>query len=109
MKTVGQRLLKLLGGQAFWSQGPCDLDLWPDDFKINRGHLLILTNLHAKCETVSQSYWADKKKTNGRQKDGQPDGLTDKLIPVYPSYNFVVRGYNNGKKMHLTLSPKTYF
>jgi hypothetical protein len=24
-----------------------------------------------------------------------PDGWTDKLIPVYPPYNFVVQGYNN--------------
>jgi hypothetical protein len=35
----------------------------------------------------------------GQEKtDGQPDGRTagrpDKLIPVYPPYNFVVRGYN---------------
>jgi hypothetical protein len=27
MKTVGQRILKLLGRQAFFSQGPSDLDL----------------------------------------------------------------------------------
>jgi hypothetical protein len=50
MKTVGQRFLKLLGGEAFWSQGPCDVDLWPSDLKINRGHLLNMTNLHAKYE-----------------------------------------------------------
>jgi hypothetical protein len=43
MKTVGQRNLKLLGGQAFFSQGPCDL-------KMNFGHLLIMTNLYAKYE-----------------------------------------------------------
>jgi hypothetical protein len=31
----------------------------------------------------------------GQEKtDGRPDGRTDKLIPVYPPYNFVVRGYN---------------
>jgi hypothetical protein len=50
IKTVGQRNLKLLGGQAFWSQGPCDLDLWPGDLKINRVYLLIMTKLHAKYE-----------------------------------------------------------
>jgi hypothetical protein len=43
----------------------------------------------------------------GQEKpDGQPDGRTagrpDKLIPVYPPYNFVVRGYNY-------LSFKIYF
>jgi hypothetical protein len=48
MKTVGQRNLKLLGGQG--------------------------------------------------KTDGQPErteGRTDNLIPVYPPYNFVVRGYKN--------------
>jgi hypothetical protein len=50
MKTVSQRNLKLLGGQAFFSHGPCDLDLWPNDLKINRGNLLIMTNLHIKYE-----------------------------------------------------------
>jgi hypothetical protein len=54
MKTVGQRNLKLFGGQAFWSQGPIVLDLWPGDLKINTGHLLIMTNLHAKLKTVGQ-------------------------------------------------------
>jgi hypothetical protein len=38
----------------------------------------------------------------GQEKnDGQPDGRTagrpDKLIPVYPPYNFLVRGYNEMK------------
>jgi hypothetical protein len=27
--------------------------------------------------------------------DGRPDRRTDKLIPVYPPYNFVVLGYKN--------------
>jgi hypothetical protein len=32
----------------------------------------------------------------GQEKtDGRPDSRTDKLIPVHPPYNFVVRGYNN--------------
>jgi hypothetical protein len=84
MKTMGQSNLKLLGGQAFLSQGPCDLDLWPGDLKINRDHLLIMTNVH----------WADKKKTTDIRTAGQSDGRTDELIPVYPPYNFVVRGYN---------------
>jgi hypothetical protein len=29
--------------------------------------------------------------------DERPDGRMDKLIPVYPPYNFVVRGYKNIK------------
>jgi hypothetical protein len=39
MKTVGHRNLKLLGGQACFSQGPCDL-----------GQGIIIINLHAKFE-----------------------------------------------------------
>jgi hypothetical protein len=30
--------------------------------------------------------------------DRRPDGRPDKLIPVYPPYNFVVRGYKKEKK-----------
>jgi hypothetical protein len=34
--TMGQRILGLLGGEAFLSQEPCDLDLGHSDLKINR-------------------------------------------------------------------------
>jgi hypothetical protein len=93
MKIVGQKNLKLLGGQAFSSQGPCDLDLWPSDLKINRGHLQIMTNLHAKYEDCvsKESYviWRTRKnRRTARRPDGRPAGQTDvrtdKLIPVYP-------------------------
>jgi hypothetical protein len=47
---MGQKDLKLLGRQAFLSEGPCDLDLSPGDLKINGGHLLIMTNLYTKYE-----------------------------------------------------------
>jgi hypothetical protein len=51
MKTVGQRNIKLLGKQAFLVKACLTLlDLWPSDLKINRGHLLIMTNLHTKYE-----------------------------------------------------------
>lgn len=30
-----------------------DLNLWPSDLKVNRGHLLIMTNLHVKYEDCS--------------------------------------------------------
>jgi hypothetical protein len=50
MKTLGRGILRLLGGQTFFSQGPCDLDLLLDDLNINRGHVLIMTNLHGKNE-----------------------------------------------------------
>jgi hypothetical protein len=58
LKTVGQRFLKWLCGQAFWSQSPCDLYL-----KINMGHLLIMCKLHAKYEDWVKGifiYWMDK-------------------------------------------------
>jgi hypothetical protein len=35
-----------------------------------------------------------QEKTDGRT-DGRTAGRTDNLIPVYPPYNFVVRGYKN--------------
>jgi hypothetical protein len=31
-------------------QGPCDLDLWPSDPKINNGHILVMTNQFVKYE-----------------------------------------------------------
>jgi hypothetical protein len=48
MKTVGQKNLKLFGGQAFGIQGACDLDLCPSDLKINRDHLLTMINVNTK-------------------------------------------------------------
>ena len=39
-----------MSGIHFEIQGHCDLDLWPTDHKIDRGHLLVLTNLHVKYE-----------------------------------------------------------
>jgi hypothetical protein len=63
MKTVGQKNLKLLGGQAFFSQGPCDFDL-----KINRGHLLIMTSM-PNVKTVGQrnlNFLGGKGKTDRR-------------------------------------------
>jgi len=40
LKALGQRLLELLSGNGFHSSGHSDLDLWPNDLKINRGLLL---------------------------------------------------------------------
>jgi hypothetical protein len=49
MKTVNQSILKQLSGKDL-IQDPCDLDLWPSDLNINRGHLIVMINLHAKYE-----------------------------------------------------------
>jgi hypothetical protein len=80
MKTVGQRILKLLGGQAYFSQGPCDL--WSCDIKIKRGHILIMTNLNTKYEDCGSKEFLVKS-----------DRQAYKPIQVYPPYNFVVQGY----------------
>ena len=41
---------QLLSGNHFSAEGYHDLGLWPSDLKINRGHLLLVTNLHTKYE-----------------------------------------------------------
>ena len=41
-------LFKIISGNHFNIQGHRDLDLWPIDTKMNRGHLLVMTNLHVK-------------------------------------------------------------
>jgi hypothetical protein len=79
MKTVGQRNLKLLGQQIFFSQDPFDL-------KINRDHLLIRTNLHAKYEDCGS--WNLKLLGGQGKTDGRPSRFQ------CPPYNFIVRGYN---------------
>jgi hypothetical protein len=38
-----------------------------------------------------------QEKTDGRTA-GRTDSRTDKLIPVYPPYNFVVRGYKKDER-----------
>ena len=47
---VVKGFLSYLSDMLFLSQGLCDLDLWPSGLKINRGHLILMTNLHAKYE-----------------------------------------------------------
>ena len=46
--TVTQKLLKILSGHGFCIKLYCDLDLWPGDLKIFRGHLLAMTYLSTK-------------------------------------------------------------
>jgi hypothetical protein len=50
MKTVDQSILKQLSGQAFSVKAPVTLTFDPDDFKINRGHLVVMINIYAKYE-----------------------------------------------------------
>jgi len=46
--TVTHKLFKILSGHGFCIKWYCDLDLWPSDLKIYRGHLLTMTNLPTK-------------------------------------------------------------
>ena len=52
LRATGAGNVELSLGQAFRVQGHCDLDLWSDDPKINRVHLLARPNLHVKFETI---------------------------------------------------------
>ena len=40
LNALGQRVLEILSRNGFHSSGPCDLDLWPTDPKINKVLLL---------------------------------------------------------------------
>ena len=44
----GLSVLELSSGNHFTASGHCDLDLWPSDLKINRGHLPVMTNVPMK-------------------------------------------------------------
>jgi hypothetical protein len=48
MKTLSWILFKIISGNHSDISGPCDLDLWPSDPKINRVHLLVVTNQYVK-------------------------------------------------------------
>jgi len=51
--TVTHKLFKILSGHGFCIKWYCDLDLWPCDLNIYRGHLLTMTNLSTKVMTVT--------------------------------------------------------
>jgi len=46
--TVTHKLFKILSRHVFCIKYYCDLDLWPSDLKIYRGHPLTMTNLSTK-------------------------------------------------------------
>ena len=43
--TVSYKLFNILSGHGFCIKCYCDLDLWPSDLKMYRGHLQTMTNL----------------------------------------------------------------
>ena len=56
-------------------------------------------NMHMKFEIeIPKQTWLILRKPCRLQTDGQTDGRTDKVNPVYPPSNFVGRGYNDAKK-----------
>ena len=50
LRAMGAANVELSLGQAFHVQGHCDLDLWPKNLNIKRGHLLVISSLHIKFE-----------------------------------------------------------
>ena len=50
LTIVGPSVLKLSIGQVFCVKGHCDLDLSPDEYNINTGHLLVINTLPAMFE-----------------------------------------------------------
>jgi len=61
--NVTHKLFKILSGHCFCIKWYCDLDLWPSDLKIDRGHQLTMTNLPYQEPWLSlinfSRYWAD--------------------------------------------------
>jgi hypothetical protein len=54
-------------------------------------------------QTVGQrnlKFLGGQGKTGDEEARRRPDVQTDKLIPVYPPYNFVVQGYYNFISVH---------
>jgi hypothetical protein len=84
LKFLGLRVLYLLIGNHFHLQGQCDLDLWPLDPKINRVHLMVMTNHHTKFEVPrpKRSLVIDWKPF-GLQTDGPTDRQVQSNIPSF--------------------------
>jgi hypothetical protein len=80
-------LVKLLIKNSCFLQIQCDLDLWPLDPKINRGHLLVMYNHHTKFKVprFKCSLVIDRK-TFGLWTDRPTDRPTDKCKATYPLF-----------------------
>ena len=64
--------------------------------KINRLLPMATINMHMKFEIeIPRQTWLMLRKPCRLQTDGQTDGRTDKVNPVYPPSNFVGRGYKD--------------
>ena len=64
--------------------------------KINRLLPMATINMHMKFEIeIPKETWLMLRKPYRLQTDGQTDGRTDKVNPVYPPSNFIGQGYKN--------------
>jgi len=61
--TVTRKLFKILSGHSFCIKCYCDLDLWPSDLNIYRGHLLSMTNLPTKYHDCHLATFQDIEQT----------------------------------------------
>jgi len=57
--TVTHKLCKILSRHVFCIKYHCDLDLWPSDLKMYRGHLLSMTNLPTKYHDCHSETFQD--------------------------------------------------
>jgi hypothetical protein len=109
---VGQRNLKLLGGQGKTDGQPDQIGIKGHFYcyflLFNRGPwpLILLLRNEFYCSLLfclqldgPLSLFGSA----GRRRDGQ----TAKLIPVYPPYNFVVQGYKKQTKKQQKMSLET--
>jgi len=61
--TVTQKLFKILSGHGFCIKCYGDLDIWPIDLKIYRGHLLSMANLPTKYHDCHSETFQDIERT----------------------------------------------
>ena len=83
--TVSHNLFKILSRHGFCIKCYCDLDLWPTDLKMYRGHLLTMTNLSTKyhdCHLELNKIMSGHDVAN-RRTDRQTDGRHTILRPKF--------------------------
>ena len=79
LKALGQRVLELLSGNGFHSSGPCDLDLWPTDPKINR--VLLLTKGYHPMKFEGSGSKGTTARVRTTIVNGRTDGRTTDEAP----------------------------
>ena len=72
-------IFKIICGNHFVIQVHCDLDLRPSDPIINRGHLLVKTNLYVKYEDFVINGFHD----NQRKPYGLQTNISKTIYPLF--------------------------